>query len=152
MHGGNLKAGAGNDTLYGNRHADYFDGGAGDDDIEGDSNAVNGGNDTIYGGAGNDNLRGGQGNDRFVIDLRTGSDNGTDTIREFAKSGSSADKIVFDTDDANETSLTELGLSLIYDGSDTKIVDADDTSSEYAQVLGVDLRDGSTFSSYFEVI
>lgn len=143
---------AGNDTLRGLAGSDTLYGGAGDDDIEGDSNAVNGGNDTIYGGAGNDNLRGGQGNDRFVIDLRTGSDNGTDTIREFAKSGSSADKIVFDTDDANETSLTELGLSLIYDGSDTKIVDADDTSSEYAQVLGVDLRDGSTFSSYFEVI
>ena len=143
---------AGNDTMWGYDGDDILYGGAGDDSINGDGIIGSEGNDTIYGGAGNDELSGGQGNDKFVIDLRTGSDNGTDKIYDFTKSGSSADKIVFQTDDADETSLTELGLSLIYENSDTKIVDADDTDSVYAEVLGVDLTDGSNFSSYFDVI
>ena len=135
------------DFILGSAEAETIEGRDGDDYLAGA-----GGDDTLKGGAGDDELSGGQGNDKFVIDLRTGSDNGTDKIYDFTKSGSSADKIVFQTDDADETSLTELGLSLIYENSDTKIVDADDTDSVYAEVLGVDLTDGSNFSSYFDVI
>ena len=135
------------DFILGSAEAETIEGRDGDDYLAGA-----GGDDTLKGGAGDDELSGGQGNDKFVIDLRTGSDNGTDKIYDFTKSGSSADKIVFQTDDADETSLTELGLSLIYENSDTKIVDADDTDSVYAEVQGVDLTDGSSFSSYFEVI
>ena len=151
-----LKGGDGDDIITPGSGNDHIDGGEGNDVLDAGMHGGNlkagAGNDTLYGNRHADYFDGGEGNDRFVIDLRTGSDNGTDTIREFAKSGSSADKIVFQTDDADETSLTELGLSLIYENSDTKIVDADDTDSVYAEVQGVDLTDGSSFSSYFEVI
>lgn len=66
-----VRAGSGNDALFGSAAADVFDGVAG--------------NDTLDGGYGSDRLTGGTGNDtfRFVF----GAQSGTDTITDFDGSG-----------------------------------------------------------------
>ncbi|MGG5820471.1 calcium-binding protein [Falsiroseomonas sp. HW251] len=55
---GTISMGGGNDVALGGAGAESMDGGAGNDDLEGD-----GGNDVIVGGAGADTIDGGMGND-----------------------------------------------------------------------------------------
>ena len=93
----NVKAGGGDDTVYGNSEAnilsgqggvdtlygyggnDTLNGGSGADDLRGGD-----GNDILNGGSGADDLRGGDGNDKYIIDnvndtITEGDSKGTDT-------------------------------------------------------------------------
>lgn len=92
----NAKGGNGNDTIVGNAIDNVIYGGAGSDKLYGLD-----GNDTFYGGAGNDYIDGGYGNDTAVfsgtrsnykvthngdgswtvVDLRSGSPDGMDTLK-----------------------------------------------------------------------
>ncbi|MCC6597537.1 MAG: type I secretion C-terminal target domain-containing protein [Alphaproteobacteria bacterium] len=74
-----IRAGDGNDTVYGLDGNDTIYGGIGSDVLlgDGDNDTIYGedGNDTIYGGEGNDTLEGGAGNDKLYGDA------GNDTLR-----------------------------------------------------------------------
>ncbi len=59
----NLRAGSGQDTLYGNNQNNAIWGNGGHDRIFGGL-----GNDSLYGGGGRDTMQGGQGNDSFFTD------------------------------------------------------------------------------------
>jgi Ca2+-binding RTX toxin-like protein len=78
--------GAGNDVLNGGSVADNLIGGADNDTISGGD-----GNDTIVGGAGVDSLTGGGGSDRFVI---KNASEGIDTITDFDPTATTGDLFV----------------------------------------------------------
>jgi Ca2+-binding RTX toxin-like protein len=71
---GQVRGGAGNDTLTGDSRANTLRGGAGDDTLTGGS-----GNDTLFGEAGSDSLYGGAGADTLYGGGGTGTD-ATDTL------------------------------------------------------------------------
>jgi Ca2+-binding RTX toxin-like protein len=77
------------DIIYGQQGGDTLIGGQGNDSLIGGT-----GNDRLIGGAGNDQLHGGNGNDVFVI----AQDDGIDLILDFARLGSSQDKIELNFD------------------------------------------------------
>ena len=140
----------GDDQLIARGGDDILDGGSGDDTLLGGN-----GDDVLIGGAGNDELKGGRGDDRFILDLRTGSENGTDDIYSFVKWNYEDDVIVFDTDNGNETSLSQIGVSVIIDDDNqlTQIVDAADNAIIYATLHGVRLdEDASLDAKYFDVM
>ncbi|WP_159596124.1 putative Ig domain-containing protein [Hydrogenophaga sp. BPS33] len=78
-----LQGGDGNDGLWGGGKGDTLHGGKGDDELQGDGDALDGkahgddqlfgeeGNDRLQGDGGDDTLVGGQGNDRLVGDSET---------------------------------------------------------------------------------
>ena len=113
--GGDIDAGAGNDTVFGGSGNDDIDGGdgddvlygnAGNDEIDGDA-----GNDALYGGLGNDDLEGGTGTDRLL------GGSGRDTL----EGGQGVDQLV--------------------GGSGSDAFDLDDDASELVDfVTGVDRR------------
>lgn len=79
-----LNGGRGNDSLFGASGPDLLLGGLGNDPLNGGD-----GPDVLDGGLGNDTLTGGSGPDTFVIRVGDGSD----TITDFARTGSSKDAI-----------------------------------------------------------
>lgn len=87
----------GNDTIYGESGDDYLDGDAGDDRIEGGSGA-----DTLVGRAGEDTLIGGTGDDSYIYlpgtgaDLIDNSDGGYDGL--FFNNGIDRDRLSFQRD------------------------------------------------------
>lgn len=117
---------SGNDAIYGNRYADYVEGGAGNDKIIGrdgadtllggngndflngdtgtDSVAGGAGADTILGGAGADMLTGGIGRDsfRFTDKLASGLDNAADTIIDFVRGTDRIDLALMDAFSASK--------------------------------------------------
>ena len=140
----------GDDQLIARGGDDILDGGSGDDTLLGGN-----GDDVLIGGAGNDELKGGRGDDRFILDLRTGSENGADDIYSFVKWNYEDDVIIFDTDNGNETSLSQIGVSVIIDDDNrlTQIVDAADNAIIYATLHGVRLdEDASLDAKYFDVM
>ena len=154
-----IRGGAGDDYLQSGGGNDVVLGGAGDDVLTTGSghDILNGGNgdDVLIGGAGDDELKGGSGDDRFILDLRTGSENGTDDIYSFVKWDYEGDVIIFDTDNGNETSLSQIGVSVIIDDDNrlTQIVDAADNAIIYATLHGVRLdEDTSLDTKYFDVM
>ena len=138
-----INAGWGDDILFGEDGADRLIG--------------NKGEDVLHGGAGNDTLIGGQGADKFVIDLTTAGDNGSDIIEDFIKV---KDKIVFVTDNGDEADLAALGIEITYTktGSErySEITDSSDTSTVYAKIMNKNLiNDGYDIgdsSGYFELV
>ena len=122
----------GNDTITGTNYADTFWGGKGNDTLNGLSgNDVlkgDAGNDKLYGGAGNDILDGGAGND--VLSGQSGSDTfvfktkyGTDTIKDFAATGSGHDFIdlsglasITSFNDLKANHMKTVGANVVIDG------------------------------------
>ena len=168
--GDHLFGDGGDDTLIGHSGSDHICGGDGgdvinagwgDDILFGEDGADrligNKGEDVLHGGAGNDTLIGGQGADKFVIDLTTAGDNGSDIIEDFVKV---RDKIVFVTDNGDEADLAALGIEITYTntGSErySEITDSSDTSTVYAKIMNKNLtNDGHDIgdsSGYFELV
>ena len=149
------------DTIYGGDGGDVINAGWGDDILFGEDGADrligNKGEDVLHGGAGNDTLIGGQGADKFVIDLTTAGDNGSDIIEDFIKV---KDKIVFVTDNGDEADLAALGVEITYinTGSErySEIADNSDTNTVYAKIMNKNLtNDGYDIgdsSGYFELV
>ena len=149
------------DTIYGGDGGDVINAGWGDDILFGEDGADrligNKGQDVLHGGAGNDTLIGGQGADKFVIDLTTAGDNGSDIIEDFIKV---RDKIVFVTDNGDEADLAAQGVEITYTntGSEkySEIIDSADTSTVYAKIMNKNLtNDGYDIgdsSGYFELV
>ena len=83
VEGNNIRARAGNDTIYGSALADTIDGEAGDDTLYGNggNDSINGreGNDLIIGNSGDDKLYGGDGSDTYIYNLGDGLDTIDDT-------------------------------------------------------------------------
>ena len=156
-----LRGGDGDDYLQGGDGGDVINAGWGDDILFGEDGADrligNKGEDVLHGGAGNDTLIGGQGADKFVIDLTTAGDNGSDIIEDFIKV---RDKIVFVTDNGDEADLAALGIEITYTntGSErySEITDSSDTSTVYAKIMNKNLtNDGYDIgdsSGYFELV
>src|SRR5262249_36097850 len=105
-----VRAGAGNDFIYGKDGFDALYGGEGNDYIDG-----RGGDDFISGWAGNDSLVGGDGNDQLY------GDTGNDVLDggagdDHLNGGDGIDAVVFHT--ATTVDLTA-GTAIGGDGSDT---------------------------------
>lgn len=145
--------GNGEDIIRGNRSDDELFGGAGDDRIIGGK-----GNDTISGGSGDDTLKGGDGADRFILDLTSTGDNGTDEIIDFMRWDFEGDVLVFDTDGGNETSLEAIGVDILFTAADdenssvTSIVNAEDNTIIYAHIYDNNLSGADIGDSFLEVV
>ncbi len=175
-----LIGGAGNDVLTGGAGNDRLSGGAGNDRIDGDVGAdlLNGGDgndrliggadadrlvlnirfgrravdtDTLNGGAGNDTLTGGAGADKFVLN-QTATAADTDTVTDF--DSAEGDRIQIDTVTGAETTLADLGLAVLDNGSHANITNTDG-SVVYMTIQNIDhalLADNDNFANYFTVI
>ena len=147
-----IRGGDGDDYLQSGGGNDVVLGGAGDDVL-----TTGSGHDILNGGAGNDTLIGGQGADKFVIDLTTAGDNGSDIIEDFIKV---KDKIVFVTDNGDKADLAALGIEITYTNTDSEryseITDSSDTNTVYAIIMNKNLtNDGYDIgdsSGYFELV
>jgi Ca2+-binding RTX toxin-like protein len=106
----NVKAGAGDNTIWGTAAANVIDGEAGADTLFGYE-----GGDTLIGGAGADELSGGIGDDTFVFR----SNFGQDTIVDFQAGASSLDVIEFEN--ALFGSFAEVLAASTQVGSDTLV-------------------------------
>ena len=82
-----LRGNGGDDELDGEKGNDRLFGGDGKDELDGGK-----GDDVLVGGRGKDTLTGGDGIDRFVLNSLG---DGRDVIRDFDKTGSDKDQIVF---------------------------------------------------------
>lgn len=106
----NVKAGAGDNTIWGTSAANVIDGEAGADVLFGDE-----GDDTLIGGAGADELIGGLGDDVFVFKPNFGQD----TLVDFQAGSSSVDVIEFQN--TLFSNFTEVLAASTQVGSDTLI-------------------------------
>lgn len=106
----NVKAGAGDNTIWGTSAANVIDGEAGADVLFGDE-----GDDTLIGGAGADELIGGLGDDVFVFRANFGQD----TVVDFQAGSSSVDVIEFQN--TLFSNFTEVLAASTQVGSDTLI-------------------------------
>ncbi|THV12708.1 calcium-binding protein [Rhizobium rhizophilum] len=106
----NVRAGAGDNTIWGTSAANVIDGEAGADTLFGDE-----GDDTLIGGAGADELSGGLGDDVFVFRANFGQD----TVVDFQAGASSEDVIEFQN--ALFSNFAEVLAASNQVGSDTLI-------------------------------
>ncbi|MEO5772712.1 MAG: calcium-binding protein [Sphingomicrobium sp.] len=111
--GGQIYAGAGNDTANGSSASDVLHGEGGDDTLNGDdgNDVVHGGsgNDAISGGVGSDSLTGGSGADTFID---TAANLSGDTITDFDFD----DRIVISDADLSGFSFSLSGNTLSFTG------------------------------------
>ena len=142
----------GNDTLNGDEGNDVLVGGNGDDNISGGD-----GDDTLVGLNGADLMTGGAGADRFYVDyiedqVANLDDDGNDVITDF--SIADGDKLVLNTTAGDETTLTELGLSVSANAEDATDADIIQNLTVIATLVDVDYTDitDDNFASYFDVV
>ena len=135
------------ENLIGSAHGDVLVGDGNANKIEG-----GGGNDTLIGGADNDILTGGAGADRFVLDTNALAAD-TDTITDFVQAD--GDRIQIDTVNGDETTLADLGLAVLDNGSHANIVSAGNNNLVYMTIQNIDhvlLADNNNFNNYFSVV
>lgn len=119
-----------------------FNGGGGDDRLDGRA-----GRDTINGEDGNDTLLGGDGADRFVLALDIAA--GKDTVTDF--SVASGDILVVNTADGDETTLTDLGVSVADSGNHANLIFGGAVVMTLNDIDHTLISDAN-FGDYFEVI
>ena len=165
-----VRGGAGDDTLSGDGAANVLQGGDGNDTLIGRS-----GDDTLIGNAGDDVLMGGDGDDRLDgqngADLMTGGAGANKFVLDFAEAGGAnvdddgndvitdftvadGDKLVVDTTNGDETTLSAFGISILANADDATDTDIVHNLSVIATLVDVDHTNitDDNFASYFEVI
>ena len=95
--------------------------------------------------------------DKFVLDFAEAGganvdDDGNDVITDFTVAD--GDKLVVDTTNGDETTLTELGISVLANADDATDADIVHNLSVIATLVDVDHTNitDANFASYFEVI
>ena len=148
-----IYGGTGRDTLYGGAAGDRLYGGEGNDTLDGGD-----GDDTLNGQDGADTLTGGASADKFHLDFseaegsNVDDDDGNDVITDFTVAD--GDKLVVDTTNGDETTLSALGISVLANANDATDADIIHNLSVIATLVDVDHTDitDANFASYFEVI
>jgi Ca2+-binding RTX toxin-like protein len=143
VHGGHLDGGAGNDDIFGDSGDDeliaglgndHLEGGGGDDDIEGDQ-----GDDELHAGVGNDHLDGGEGNDDIF------GDDGDDVLvaglgNDHLEGGSGDDDI--EGDEGNDELHAGIGNDHLDGGDGDDFLFGDDGDDVLRAGFGSDVLTG----------
>lgn len=147
-----IYGGTGNDEIFGGARGDRLFGGEGDDTLDGGD-----GDDTLKGEDGADLMTGGAGADKFHLDFSEAGganvdDDGNDVITDFTVAD--GDKLVVDTTNGDETTLSALGISVSANAEDATDADIIHNLTVIATLVDVDHTNitDANFGNYFEVV